>query len=55
MGNIIINNSEVLHTILKTVKKNQTGLGKLFLSKISEDDAKKVKELTFRIRRKFKL
>lgn len=47
MSNINIDNVKVLHTIIKAIKMNQTGLARLFLSKVEEEETTKVKELRF--------
>jgi Leucine-rich repeat (LRR) protein len=47
MSKIKINNDKVFDTIMNTVKKKQTGLGKFFFSKVTVDETKNVKKLNF--------
>lgn len=47
MGDIKINNVKVLKTIVKAVKKDQTGLRRLFINNVTEEKTKMVKKLRF--------
>ena len=48
MGDIKINNVKVLKTIVKAVKKDQTGLRRLFINNVTEEKTKMVKKLRFK-------